>query len=322
MKRHLLSNAHGFTLLEIAIVMVIIGILTGGGISLMKVLTERKARNATADYLQQVRTALVGFAVDNGRLPWADSNGDGTADIGTARGTLPFLTLQLPPSDAYKKTLNYEINANLAVSRSGTCSALRAGLSGRPQMVDADGSAVAFSVAAVLVSAGPMDADGSGNVFDDLTTGAFLGNNATGTPAYLRHPPVQDFDDLTAYVGGSELSANTCEYLDLAVNNNSGATVYLYNVTQGSDIATIPDGGTGAYTIISATRIELRSAANGGGAIVDSTPPTPITLAGRGATIDLDTSGGSGGSGNNGNNNGNNGNHGNGNNGNGNGNNP
>lgn len=288
MMRRLLSNAQGFTLLEIAIVMVIIGLLTGGGISLMKFLTERKARNATADYLQQVRTALTGFAADNGRLPWADGNGDGTADTGTTRGTLPYLTLQLPPSDAYKRTLNYEINANLAASRASTCGALRTGLTGRPRVVDADGSATAFSVAAVLVSAGPMDADSSGNAFDDLTTGTFLGNNATGTPSYLRHPPAQDFDDLTAYIGGNEFSADVCEFLDLAVNNNSGATVYIYDVNQGSDLPpALPNGGTGAYTIISTTRIELRNAPGGGGAIVASTPSTPITLAGRGATINL-----------------------------------
>jgi prepilin-type N-terminal cleavage/methylation domain-containing protein len=318
MRRRLLSNAYGFTLLEIAIVMVIIGILTGGGISVLKFMTERKARNATADYLQQVRTALMGYVADKGRLPWADGNGDGMADAGTSRGTLPYLTLQLAPSDAYRRVLNYEINASLAISRSGTCSALRAGLAGRPQVVDADGSAAAFNVAAVLVSAGPMDADSSGDVFDDLTAGTFLGNNATGTPSYLRHPPVQDFDDLTTYIGGNEFSANVCEYLDLAVNNNSGSTVYVYDVNQSSDIASIPGGGTGAYTVISATRVELRSAAGGSGAIVTSTPSTPITLAGRGVTIDLGSSGGSGGSGNNGNN----GNHGNGNNGNGNGNNP
>lgn len=279
-----LFNANGFTLLEIAVVMVIIGILTGGGISLMRILTERKARNATADYLQQVRTALVGFAADNGRLPWADGNDDGTADTGTTRGTLPYLTLQLAPSDAYKRILNYEVNANLAVSRAGTCSALRASLAGRPRMVDADGSAAAFSVAAVLVSSGPMDADGNGNVFDDLTAGPFLGNNATGTPAYLRHPPVQDFDDLTAYIGGNELSAQVCDDLDLAVNNNSSATVRIFDASQGTYLGNIGPGGTAAYVIISATRIEVHDM---GGSIVTSTPPTPITLSGRGAQIDI-----------------------------------
>jgi prepilin-type N-terminal cleavage/methylation domain-containing protein len=284
MKVRSLSNAQGFTLLEIAIVMVIIGILTGGGISLMRILTERKARNASADYLQQVRTALVGFAVDNGRLPWADGDGNGTADPGTTQGTLPYLTLQLAPSDAYKRTLNYEINTNLGANRSGTCAALRAGLAGRPQVVDADGSATAFSVAAVLVSAGPIDADSSGSVFDDLTTGTFLGNNATGTPAYLRHPPVQDFDDLTTYIGGNELSALACDYLDLAVNNNSTATVRVFDASQGVYLGNIGPGGTAPYVIISATRIEVHDTS---GNMVASTPSTPITLAGRSARIDI-----------------------------------
>jgi prepilin-type N-terminal cleavage/methylation domain-containing protein len=286
-ERPCLNNPKGFTLLEIAIVMVIIGILAGGGVSLMKMLTERKARNATVDYLQQVRTALISFSANNGRLPWADGNGDGAEDNGTTNGTLPFLTLQIAPADAYKRILHYEINANLANNRSATCSALKSGLTVRPRVVDADGSTAAFSVAAVLVSAGPMDADSNGNVLDALTAGSFLGNNVSGNPNYLRNPPIAGFDDLTTYIGGNELFAHGCEYLDLAVNNNSGATVYLYNVSQGSDIASIPSSGTGAYSIISTTRIELRSAAGGGGAIVASTPPTPMILAGQGATVNL-----------------------------------
>ena len=62
-------------------------------------------------------------------------------------GTLPYLTLQIAPSDAYKRNLRYEINANLATNRTATCSALRAGLTIRPLVVDADGAATAFSVA-------------------------------------------------------------------------------------------------------------------------------------------------------------------------------
>jgi prepilin-type N-terminal cleavage/methylation domain-containing protein len=284
-----LSNARGFTLLEIAIVMVIIGILAGGGIGLMRMLTERKARNATRDYLQQVRTALISYAADNGRLPWADSDAipDGLENSGSAAGTLPYLTLQIAPSDAYKRILRYEINANLATSRASTCNALRAGLSIRPLVMDADGAPTAFSVAAVLVSAGPMDADTNGNAFDALTAGTYQGNNANGNPNYLRNPPALSFDDLTAYIGGNELSAHVCEFLDMAVNNNSGATVYVYDVNQGSDIASLANGNSGAYNIISGTRIEMRTASGGGGTIVSSTPPTPIVLAGRGATVNL-----------------------------------
>jgi prepilin-type N-terminal cleavage/methylation domain-containing protein len=282
-----IANANGFTLLEIAIVMVIIGILAGGGVGLMRMLTERKARNATVDYLQQVRTALVSYAATNGRLPWADSDADGAENSGSAMGTLPYLTLQIAPADAYKRNLRYEINANLATDRATTCGALRAGLTIRPLVVDADGAAAAFSVAAVLVSAGPMDADSNGNVFDDQTAGTHQGNNANGNPNYLRNPPVLDFDDLTAYIGGNELSAHACQYLDMAVNNNSGSTVYIYDVNQGSDIASLADGNVNAYNLISGTRIEIRSAAGGGGSIVSSSPPTPIILAGQDATLNL-----------------------------------
>jgi prepilin-type N-terminal cleavage/methylation domain-containing protein len=42
-----LGHEAGFTLIEIAIVMVIIGLLAGGGVSLMGMLSERKARNET-----------------------------------------------------------------------------------------------------------------------------------------------------------------------------------------------------------------------------------------------------------------------------------
>jgi prepilin-type N-terminal cleavage/methylation domain-containing protein len=278
------TNAKGFTLLEIAIVMIIIGILAGGGVGLMRMLTERKARNATVDYLQQVRMALVSYAGNNGRLPWADSDADGIENSGTTNGTLPYQTLQIAPSDAYKRNLRYEINANLTTNRSSTCSALRAGLSIRPQVVDADGAATAFSVAAVLVSAGPMDADSNGNVFDALTAGTHQGNNANGNPNYLRNPPVAAFDDLTTYIGGSELSGYLCEDLDIAVNNNSGGTVYIYDFNQGANIGSVPNTSTGSFKIVSGTRIELR---NGGGFNVPSTPPTPITLAGQGATFNL-----------------------------------
>jgi prepilin-type N-terminal cleavage/methylation domain-containing protein len=281
-----IANTNGFTLLEIAIVMVIIGILAGGGVGLMRMLTERKARNATVDYLQQVRTALVSYAANNGRLPWADSDADGAENSGAAMGTLPYLTLQIAPADAYRRNLRYEINANLATGRTATCTALRAGLTIRPQVVDADGVATAFSVAAVLVSAGPMDADSNGSVFDALTAGTHQGNNASGNPNYLRNPPVLAFDDLTAYIGGNELSAHVCQYLDVAVNNYSGFTVYVHDASQNVDIASLPDGNVGNYTVISGTRIELNNAP-GGCCTVLSSPSTPVILAGQDATLNL-----------------------------------
>jgi prepilin-type N-terminal cleavage/methylation domain-containing protein len=277
----------GFTLIEIAVVMVIIGLLAVGGVSLMRLLTERKARNEALAYLKETQTALIGFAERTGRLPYADGDGDGLENNGATAGALPYRTLQLGPADPYKRPLHYALNPNLGTSRTASCAALRTGLTGAPQAVDADGAPAAFPTAAVLVSAGPMDADGDGNVFDDLAVGTHQGDNTDGTPNYLRHPPVAGFDDLVVYLGGNELYSSLCEYLSLAVNNHSGSLVYVYDVNQGSDLGSLTTGNSTVYTVLSGSRLELRSGSGGGGSLVSSNPPTPIALAGRGLTITL-----------------------------------
>lgn len=281
------SDERGFTLIEIAVVMVIIGILAGGGVSLMRVLTERKARTETLSYLKDSHASLLAFAERTGRLPYADSDADGLENSGVLSGTLPYRTLATAPADAYKRPLRYALNPHLGIHRAAACSALRTGLAGAPQVVDADGSAAAFPIAAVMVSAGPMDADGDGGVFDDLAVGAHQGDNTDGTPNYLRHPPVAGFDDLVVYVGENELYSSLCEYLSLAVNNHSGSTVYVHDANQGSDLGSLATGSSSVYSVLSGSRIALCGSPGGCAAPVASNPPTPIALAGRGVTLTL-----------------------------------
>jgi prepilin-type N-terminal cleavage/methylation domain-containing protein len=281
------GGQRGFTLIEIAVVMVVIGLLAGGGVSLMRLLTERKARNEALAYLKETHTTLIGFAERTGRLPYADSDNDGIENNGVSAGTLPYRTLQVAPTDPYKRPLRYALNPNLGTNRAASCSALRTGLAGAPQVVDADGAPPAFPIAAILISAGPMDADGDGNMFDDLAAGTHQGDNTDGTPNYLRHPPVAGFDDLAVYLGGNELYSGICEYLSLAVNNHSGSVVYVHDPTQASDLGSLANGGSNVYMVLSGSRLELRSAAGGSGSLAASTPPTPIALAGRGLTITL-----------------------------------
>jgi prepilin-type N-terminal cleavage/methylation domain-containing protein len=280
-------NQQGFTLIEIAVVLVIIGLLAGGGVSLMRVLTERKARNEALSYLKDTQFALIGYAERTGRLPWADNNGDGTENSGVNNGTLPYYTLQVAPRDTYKRVLRYALNPNLGTSRSLSCSALRAGLTGAPLVVDADGATAPFPVAAIIVSAGPMDSDRDGNVFDRLAAGTHQGNNTDGQPNYLKHPPVVGFDDLVIYIGPNELYTYLCEYSSLAVNNNSASAVYVYETGQSTDLGSVPAGGSRSFNVLSSSSVELRSGPGGSGTIVSTTPPTPIALAGRGVTITL-----------------------------------
>jgi prepilin-type N-terminal cleavage/methylation domain-containing protein len=277
----------GFTLIEIAIVLVIIGILAGGGVELMSVLSQRKIRNESLDYLNEAKGALISFAKINGRLPLADGNGDGVEDAGTFTGTLPFQTLGISPADANLRPLKYALNNQLGANISDGCGTLRGALAGAPLVVDSDGATAAFPVAAVLVSAGPKDADGDGDVFDDVSVGAHQGDNTDGVPNYIRFPPTTDFDDLVVYIDRLTLYSEMCGNPQLAVSRGTATTanMFIFNRTTGLDIGILASGDTRSYDIISGSQIELRTAGGGGGAIVASTPAMPTYIAGSGIAV-------------------------------------
>lgn len=70
--------ATGFTLVEMAIVLLIVGLLLGGGLMVLGSQTEMQRFRDTQRMLDEARDALLGFAVANGRLPCpasATSNG-------------------------------------------------------------------------------------------------------------------------------------------------------------------------------------------------------------------------------------------------------
>ncbi len=275
----------GFTLIEIAIVMIIIGILLGGGMPLLRAITEQKKRNETISYMEEVKKSLISYVKIHGRLPWADVNNDGIEDRYSYYGFLPYVTLNISPVDAYSRHLKYEINKALGKDRFTTCNSLKQGLHGYPKVVDSDASPKPFTVAAVIVSAGRMDADNDNNVFDKITKGSFTGDNTDGRPNYIRYPPVNGFDDIVRYIGAYEIYADVCEFLSLAVNNRTANTIYIYNASTGNDIGILIAGKNGLYSILSGSKIEIRNMPHGRGHIVDSNPQTPIILSGTGATI-------------------------------------
>ncbi len=61
--------SYGFTLVEIAIVMLIVTLLLTGLVPTISSQIEQKQRNETRKQLDEIRDALLGFAVANGRLP-------------------------------------------------------------------------------------------------------------------------------------------------------------------------------------------------------------------------------------------------------------
>jgi prepilin-type N-terminal cleavage/methylation domain-containing protein len=60
---------NGFTLAELATVMVIIGLLLGGLLSSLPSQINSQRIKATTEQLNEIKQALIGFAIANGRLP-------------------------------------------------------------------------------------------------------------------------------------------------------------------------------------------------------------------------------------------------------------
>ncbi len=106
----------GFTLLEMAIVIFIIGMLTAGLIGPVQVQLEARDRRKTLDYMNQSAEALYGFALTHRSLPCPDTDGDGVANpqgsgggCSAETGYLPWAELGVEPGDAWGNRLTYHV---------------------------------------------------------------------------------------------------------------------------------------------------------------------------------------------------------------------
>lgn len=123
-QRH--SNArafHGFTLVELAMVLIIVALLAGG--MMISVSAQYDLRNVseTQKTLEQAQEALLGFAAANGRLPRpATSAADGTerstpcATESDCTGFIPWQSLGIKKSDSWGKLVRYSVTPAFANS--------------------------------------------------------------------------------------------------------------------------------------------------------------------------------------------------------------
>lgn len=118
------NNAPGFTLVEMAIVLVIIGLLLGGMLMPLSTQMEQRRNNETQKALDEINQALIGFAVANGRLPCpatpttiSGAAGAGIENLPTAAGctggqggVLPWSTLGVSETDAWGWRYTYRVS--------------------------------------------------------------------------------------------------------------------------------------------------------------------------------------------------------------------
>ena len=121
-------RGRGFTLVEIAIAIFIIALLLGSILVPLTTRVEQRQISETQKTLDEIRDALIGFAIANGHLPCPDkttATGAGTANDGiedvnagvcvaTNDGNVPWVTLGVGASDVWGNRFRYQVTAAYA----------------------------------------------------------------------------------------------------------------------------------------------------------------------------------------------------------------
>lgn len=104
--------AYGFSLLEMAIVLAIIGLLMAGLLPSISNQIDQQHRSETRKLMEEIKDALYGFAISNGYLPCPASQVSGIEDRnGTSCnyrvGYLPWATLGVNQLDGWGRLFRY-----------------------------------------------------------------------------------------------------------------------------------------------------------------------------------------------------------------------
>lgn len=121
MTRSAAKHLRGFSLIELAVVITIVALLLGA--LLVPLATQVQSRNIkeTQLALKEIKEALMGFAITQGRLPCPDTDRDGLEDTPcgvyivpsgqTAQGFLPWQDLAVTPTDAWGHVFRYAVSS-------------------------------------------------------------------------------------------------------------------------------------------------------------------------------------------------------------------
>lgn len=218
-QHHYRRSVAGFSLVEMAIVLVIFALLAGGMMLTLGAQQDIQKTSEVRRQLSDIREAVLGYAVANGRLPPpADptkANTDPTAgviDEGRTNGVMPWVTLGLPETDPWGQRFTYRVRSEFADSIAAntipSCTPLPAptqasfALCSSGNITITDGSTtIATGIPAIAISHGK---NGLGGFRPDGTQVAgALGEeleNANGDTNFISHSQSASFDDEVIWI--------------------------------------------------------------------------------------------------------------------------
>lgn len=135
---HTPSPRSGFSLVEMAVVLVILGYLLSGLLPSLSARYEASKMNDAKTQLSEIKLAIIGFALANRRLPCPDITGDGSEDVtagSCARdyGEPPWANLSTPQLNPWNQPILYRVTGLFADNTDGTgstdCAAAPPGVS-------------------------------------------------------------------------------------------------------------------------------------------------------------------------------------------------
>lgn len=222
------THQSGFSLVELAIVLIIVALLTSGllvGLSSQRNLAENK----DAQHQQEIIVeAILGFAMSSGRLPCpadpeiATANGAGTEELVPCtkstctavdreckleHGVIPWRSLGLQETDPWGNRFTYFVGSEYAnpftqtEKDNGTRTRFSLDTVGRANIQDNSGLAVASDLPAVIVSHGSRGAGGYQS--SGLQVAGASGDEAKNADAnltFVSHTPNDNFDDLVTWI--------------------------------------------------------------------------------------------------------------------------
>lgn len=207
-----LTFSRGFSLAELAVVLLIVALLIAGMMIPLSAQQDIRARQETERILGEIREALLGYAATHGTpgkpyLPCPDTDDDGVEDRAaipggctSQEGRIPWTDLGLARNDAWNNRYRYAVTA--AFSNSATGFTLSSVGTLTVCADSACATTVATNIPAIVLSHGPNGA-GAFNMTGGTNPPPADANelaNTDGNTVFISRLPDTGFDDLTSWI--------------------------------------------------------------------------------------------------------------------------